>query len=128
MKLKKIKLEHAILLKERLENDLYDIYRNIRRRNIQKELEKAGRIEEQLIEVKEAIQRANLSRGLLGLGHSNSYYIYKLSNLKMRKNALSPLEDKPYVSSILRDINTQIETINDLLTKFNSSKTIKITE
>lgn len=128
MNLKRIKLEHAILLKERLETDLYDIYRNIRKKNIQKELEKADRIGEQLIELKEAIQRANLSKGILGNKKSNAYYIYKLSNLKLRKNALLPYEDKPSISGILRTINTEIETINSILINFNSSKTIRISE
>ena len=144
MKTKKLSLDAAVDLRERLDQEIHENYRIIISNNSVEEnknevdvlelLSLTTAMESQVIRIKEAIQEANLSKHPWDR-HSNSYYIYRLSQLKIRKNNLLKMSvkegkygKKVYVATIkqkelnrmLTDINDQIDKISQKLSKFNT--------
>ena len=150
MEIKKLQLDAAVDLRERLDQEIHDNYRIIISKNsvekgkndidIRELLSLTDTMERQVICIKEAIQEANLKRHPRER-NSNSYYIYRLSQLKIRKNNLQKINVRPdkvgkkiyetiiktkELDKMIRELNDQIDKIQQKLSKFNTLRKNKI--
>jgi hypothetical protein len=129
--LKKLKLSVVVDLKDKLELMLKDL--NANNPEIEQNLSVINTksdYEEQLIELKLMIQKANLNKhGLFGL--RNSYWIYKRSELEREMKRLNIIDGKTSkdikkIQNIITTIKKKIETINIRLKNFNNKKSVWI--
>lgn len=150
METKKILLDAAVDLRQRLDEEIHENYRTLVSNNsvekgthaidLRELLSFTDTMERQVIRIKEAIQEANLKRHTRER-NSNSYYIYRLSQLKIRRDNLLKMNTKDgkfskktyeavikgkELNNMIGDINDQIDKISQKLSKFNTKKTIKV--
>jgi len=136
---KKLQLQTVIHIKNDLSRDIGELQKDIIKyanteKKVDKLLIKLDKAEDQLIVIKEAIQKAN--RDKHKSGKTNNYYIYKLSNLNARRVMLEELLQKhnPKSSQLsdeemkeeLATILSEITTINSSLRTFNSDHKIAV--
>ena len=146
MEIRKLTLDTAVDLREKLDREIHEKYQilisNIsvekgkQQYGIEKLLSTIESMETQVIRLKEVIQKANLKKHPWDK-NSNSYYIYRLSQLKIRKDYFMKMEvkdgrvgKKTYVSEIdkkelnkmVKDIHEEIDKISQKLSKFNTLK------
>ena len=153
METRKLTLDTAVDLRERLDQIIHENYQtlvsnnsvDIRKKtpcNIKELLRFTDSAEQQVIRLKEAIQQTNLKRHPFE-SKSNNYYIYRRSQLKMRHLSLLRMSTKDgqegrrtfvaeikknEVDRMIRDINDKIDKVSQKLSKFNTLKknTIKV--
>lgn len=150
MEKKKLTLEIAVKLRERLDREIHDNYQKMITYNSVKENEEkidirnlaklTEEMEKQVNSLKEEIQKANLKRHSFEW-KSNAYYIVRLSQLKIKKGYLMKMPTKKRVigkikyvieytanevNRMIREINDEIDKISQKLTNFNKTKTLKI--
>jgi len=149
---RKLTLENAVELREKLDREIHENYqilvscnsRDAKSKstcNLEELLELTTSMEIQVIRLKEAIQKANLRRHSILDKNSNSFYIYKLSQLKIRRENLMKMSTKDgtygkqhYIAALkkdkvnrmLKDLNEEIDKTSNKLSKFNTSKRNKI--
>ena len=145
MEAKKLTLDTAVELREKLDREIHENYRifvsnnSINKKHKDKyDLRELLRITElmeyQNIRLKEAIQIANL-KSHPRERNSNSYYIFRLSQLKYRRDSFLRVSSRSgkvgkteYVveyttnelNVMLRDIENEIDKISQKLSKFNT--------
>ena len=122
----------AILIKEAKEKRKIEYYEDlVNKSDLLGLLEKR---EEQLVYLKVSQQAVNLQN--LHGDEINSYYVFKLSNLKERRKAIEPLLSDKDISSLTNKerfikanvdfLTTLITEIEGKLTRFNSTKKVKV--
>jgi hypothetical protein len=135
---KKIRLVTVLKIKKHLETLIEETYKNFLKVNetevsIYPLLEKIEAASEQLIVIKEAVQKAN--QGRHKTGRTNNYYIYKYSNLQTKKRIYSDINGiDPLACQIspdearkdVREINAELDTISTKLTNFNLRKRVQV--
>ena len=135
---KKIRLVTVLKIKKHLETLIEETYKNFLDYNetdksIDPLLEKIQKASEQLIIIKEAVQKAN--QGRHKTGRTNNYYIYKYSNLQTKKRIYNDIKDvdpencqiSPDEARIdVRKINAELDTISTKLTNFNLRKRVQV--
>ena len=135
---KKLRLITVLKIKKHLEVLIEETYKNFLKLNetetsIYPLLEKIETASEQLIIIKEAVQKAN--QGRHKTGRTNNYYIYKYSNLQTKKRnysditgvdsnscQISPDEARKDV----RKISEELDAISTKLTNFNLRKRVQV--
>ena len=128
----KLTLDKAVGLREKIDREIHENYQILVPRNnktniddIKKLFETNEPLEVQVIRLKEAIQQANLKNHPRER-HSNSYYIYRLFQLKNRRDSLNRIETRKgtqagkEVLGMLKDIHEEIDKIEQKLSKFNT--------
>jgi len=143
---RKLTLETAVEFRERLDREIHENYQTIvssnssdkkkQRKDLRELLRLTEVMEDQVIGLKEIIQKTNLKRHSFER-KSNSYYIFRLSQLKTRKLYLMKTSTRvgnvgkiTYVTEfkiteidrMLHQINDEINKISDKLSKFNTMK------
>lgn len=138
---RKLQLKTVLALKEDLEELINKTEDSIARYNVTEKkidalLEKLARYQEQLVIVKEVIQKANMAKN--SDRKTNNYYIYKLSNLQKLKRFYGRLMsemgsndqgaqlDLNTLVERRRSIETEISTLQNKLSNFNETKTVSI--
>jgi len=135
---KKLRLKTVLKIKEHLETIIETSYDDILNYNdteikIDSLLDRVLKASEQLIVVKEAIQKAN--QGRHKTGKSNNYYIYKYSNLQSLKRFYLRIKDvDPGAAQIshdeaqnqVRKINQELDLISTKLSNFNLRKKVVV--
>lgn len=146
METRKLTLETAVEFRERLDREIHENYQTIvssnssdkkkPKKNLRELLRLTEVMEDQVIGLKEVIQKTNLKRHPFER-KSNSYYIFRLSQLKTRKQYLMKTSTRAgnvgriiyaiefkitEIDKMLRQINDEINKISDKLSKFNTLK------
>lgn len=135
---KKLRLKTVLKIREHLESIIESTYDDILSYNdteikVDLLLDRALKASEQLIVVKEAIQKAN--QGKHKTGKTNNYYIYRYSNLQTLKRFYLRIKDvDPLDAQIspdeartqIRKINTELDLISTKLSNFNQRKKVVI--
>jgi hypothetical protein len=135
---KKLRLVTVLKIKKHLESLIEETYKKFLKDNetetsIDPLLEKILKASEQLIIIKEAVQKAN--QGRHKTGRTNNYYIYKYSNLQTKKRIYSEINGvDPLACQIspdeartdVRKINAELDTISTKLTNFNLRKRVQV--
>lgn len=136
---KKLRLYVVLRLKEDLETMISASYHDIQKYNtagmaVGNLLDNVGRMEEQLIVFKEAIQNANRRRHVTG--RTNNYYIYKYSNLLARKRMYQRIKTvkdpdnrliSPDIARIeIKKLDAELQNISNKLSNFNKRRQITI--
>lgn len=128
-KTKKIKLAVALKLKEFVEKEISNIYYSIKNFrdsdiNLEPLFDEAEYYENELIKLKELLRDANA--GKHKDGHSNDYYIYKLSNLNNKLYHLRKVRIDDTDNKRIENITKQVASIKKKLTSFNESTKVTI--
>ena len=135
---KKLRLVTVLKIKKHLESLIEETYKKFLKLNetetsIYPLLEKIETASEQLIRIKEAVQKAN--QGRHKTGRTNNYYIYKYSNLQTKKriyfeiNGVDPLacQISPDEARVdVRKISEELDAISTKLTNFNLRKRVQV--
>jgi len=115
-------LEDLILTQEKYITDYNDT-----EMNVISSLDSVVEAESELVKVKEAIQTANDSKH--SDGKTNRYYIFYLSNLKMRKIFLQNVKTteksqltQEKIAEQIAEIDKKINEIKSKLTEFNTKE------
>ena len=136
---KKIRLVTVLKIKKHLETLIKETYETFLNTNetevsVLPLLEKIDKASEQLITIKEAIQKANQGRHKT-TGRTNNYYIYKYSNLQAKKLAYSDIKEvEPDACQIspdearieMKKISAEMDAISTKLTNFNLRKRVVV--
>lgn len=126
-----LKIKTALVKQIKCDREIIKTYLNTKDKNLEEIEDELDKKEEQLIIIKEIIQNANKSKHKDRL--TNNFYIYRMSNLKEKKDFYQSLNigresnwtDKEITSKI-RKLDEEINKISDKLTTFNTSKKIKV--
>ena len=135
---KKIRLVTVLKIKKHLETLIDETYKNFLITNetetsIDPLLDKIFKASDQLIIIKEAVQKAN--QGRHKTGRTNNYYIYKYSNLQTKKriyseiNGVDPLTCQISPDEARKDvriISAELDAISTKLTNFNLRKRVQV--
>jgi len=146
VEIRKLTLDNAVDLREKLDREIHENYqilvsnnsleKNKNKYDIRELLRTTELMETQVIRLKEAIQQANLKRHQREK-QSNSYYIYRLSQLKIKRDNFMKMSTKhgkfgkkifeaifrsPELTGMIKDIHEEIDKITQKLSKFNISK------
>ena len=135
---KKIRLVTVLKIKKHLETLIDETYKkflitNETETSIDPLLELIFKASDQLIIIKEAVQKAN--QGRHKTGRTNNYYIYKHSNLRTKKqfyseiNGVDPLACQISPDEARKDvkiINAELDAISTKLTNFNLRKRVQV--
>lgn len=136
---KKLRLKTVLKIKKHLEDLIEETYDDIIRYNetdikVDVLFDRLEAAIEQLIAVKEAVQKAN--QGKHKTGKTNNYYIYKYSELQARKrflNRISGVDPEHCQISpdeakvMIRKLNAELDVISSKLTNFNTRKRVTVT-
>lgn len=136
---KKIRLQTVLKIKKHLETLIEETYSDIQKYNktttkVDGLFTTALKLEEQLIIIKEAVQKAN--QGRHRTGRTNNYYIYKYSTLLTKKRCYLSIKGKstdvyqisPGEAKVrMRKVDAELETISNKLSNFNLRKRITVT-
>ena len=141
---RKISLETAVGLREKLDREIHENYQILvsknsvlikgkHKYNLRELLRLTEVMEIQVIRLKESIQQANLKTHPWDK-HSNAYYIYRLSQLKIQRDnfmKMSTSEDQGKrkimftsleINDKIKYILEEIDKITQKLSKFNTLK------
>lgn len=141
---KKMLLDTALKIKDSVEKSIVACYDDIVKYNLTDVkagslLERAEKLEQQLIHLKEVIQEAN--KGKHKDGKTNNYYIYYLSNVVLKNKFYESLEKglnrapakaktahikRDEVASKKRTIGEEINNLRNKLSLFNTKKKVTI--
>jgi len=135
---KKLRLVTVLKIKKHLESLIEETYKTFLKLNetdvsIYPLLEDIEAASEQLIIIKEAVQKAN--QGRHKTGRTNNYYIYKYSNLQTKKRIYSDITAvDPNSCQIspdearkdIRKISEELDVISTKLTNFNLRKRVVV--
>ena len=143
MEKRKLLLETAVDIREKLDREIHEDYQLLVSQNsvskkkkntvdVRELLRMVDLKEKQVIILKEEIQRVNLKQHPREK-NSNSYYIYRLSQLKIRKDNLHKMStdsNGTFVAEIkakesatmLRNTLEEIDKVTQKLSKFNTLK------
>ena len=135
---KKIRLQTVLKIKKHLETLIEETYKTFLKINetdvsVYPLLEKIDTASEQLIIIKEAVQKAN--QGRHKTGRTNNYYIYKHSNLRTKERiyneikAVDPLacQVSPDEARVqVKKIRAELDAISTKLTNFNLRKRVVV--
>ena len=135
---KKLRLVTVLKIKEHLETLIDKLYGSIinnneTERSVDSLFNDLICAHDQLIIIKEAVQKAN--QGRHKTGKSNNYYIYKYSNLqalkgfyfKVKNKATAECQVTPDDAMLkIRKINADLDTISSKLSNFNLRKRVQV--
>lgn len=135
---KKLRLITVLKIKKHLETLIEETYKNFLDYNetdksIDPLLEKILKASEQLIVIKEAVQKAN--QGRHKTGRTNNYYIYKYSNLQTKKRMFNKIKavdpnncqiSPDEARTDVKKINAELDAISTKLTNFNLRKRVQV--
>ena len=126
-----LKIKTTLVKQIKYDREVIRTYLNKKVENLEGIEEDLDKKEEQLIIIKEVIQNANKSKHKDKL--TNNFYIYRMSNLKEKKDFYQSLNigrDSTWTNeelkSKIRKLDEEINKISDKLTDFNTSKKIKV--
>lgn len=135
---KKLRLQTVLKIKKHLETLIEETYKTFLKINetdvsVYPLLEKIDTASEQLIIIKEAVQKAN--QGRHKTGRTNNYYIYKHSNLRTKERVYSDIKavdpsscqvspDEARVQ--VKKIRAELDAISTKLTNFNLRKRVVV--
>lgn len=126
-----LKIKTALVKQIKCDREIIKTYLNTKDKNLEEIEDELDKKEEQLIIIKEIIQNANKSKHKDRL--TNNFYIYRMSNLKEKKDFYQSLNigresnwTNKEITSKIRKLDEEINKISDKLTTFNTSKKIKV--